>query len=270
LPPFSKEFYKATGCTKLQVSDEYAEIIRVIVWHNRQRRKNGLPFLSPSEFEPFLQEEMLQDFTDLGIEIEDFITDLIKNHLEEEKSFAIYNNLIVSQTSQLAPIDLTFDSDCKLSPHKSIPTSSENSTSNNSTSETVPKKGPSCKNSPTFPPKNLLDKFVNVSDQPHTSSSYIDKPIVLKNKEVRRHVHRYDLRIGIKECRNDEEEQKILQNLLEEFFETMLSADNTIIIPPFYELDRSNTTFQDLSESHRIAELDSFTKLKRYFTRLGN
>jgi hypothetical protein len=50
----------------------------------------------------------------------------------------------------------------------------------------------------------------------------------------------------------------------------MLSADKTIIIPPFYELDRSNTTFQDLSETHRIAELDSFTKLKRYFTRLGN
>jgi hypothetical protein len=50
----------------------------------------------------------------------------------------------------------------------------------------------------------------------------------------------------------------------------MLSADKTIIIPPFYELDRSNTTFQDLSESHRIAELDSFTKLKQYFSHMGN
>jgi hypothetical protein len=50
----------------------------------------------------------------------------------------------------------------------------------------------------------------------------------------------------------------------------MLSADKTIIIPPYYELDRSNTTFSDLSSSHKISDLDSFSKLKRYFSRLGN
>jgi hypothetical protein len=66
LPPFSKEFYIATGYSKLQVSEEYAELIRVIVWQNRQRRKKGLPFHSPSEFELFLHEEMSQDFSDLG------------------------------------------------------------------------------------------------------------------------------------------------------------------------------------------------------------
>ncbi len=33
-PPFSKEFCIATGYSKLQVSQEYAELIRVIVWQN--------------------------------------------------------------------------------------------------------------------------------------------------------------------------------------------------------------------------------------------
>jgi hypothetical protein len=49
----------------------------------------------------------------------------------------------------------------------------------------------------------------------------------------------------------------------------MLSADNSILIPPFYELDRSNTSFQDLSNNFKISDVESFTKLKRYFSRLG-
>ncbi len=51
----------------------------------------GLPVLSPQEFEEFLYEEMSQDFSDLGIKIEDFLLDLIKTRQEEEKSFQIYN-----------------------------------------------------------------------------------------------------------------------------------------------------------------------------------
>jgi hypothetical protein len=92
----------------------------------------------------------------------------------------------------------------------------------------------------------------------------------LKNKEIRRHIHRYDLRISIKECKSEEEEQRLLQNLLEEFLETMLSADSTIIVPPYYELDRSNNSFQDLSKSFKVSDLESFAKIKRYFSRLGN
>jgi hypothetical protein len=111
---------------------------------------------------------------------------------------------------------------------------------------------------------------VQVNETPATTrTTTLDKPIVLKNREIRRHVHRFDLRISIKKCRSEEEEQRILQGLLEEFFETMLSADKTILVPPFYELDRANDSFQDLSQSHKIAELESFSKLKRYFSRLG-
>jgi hypothetical protein len=67
-----------------------------------------------------------------------------------------------------------------------------------------------------------------------------------------------------------EEEQKLLLRLLEEFFDTMQSADNSIIIPPYYELDRSNTAFQDLINSHKISDVESFSKLKIYFSRSGN
>jgi hypothetical protein len=39
LAPFSKEFYIATGYSKLQLPEDYLELTRVIVWHNRQRKK---------------------------------------------------------------------------------------------------------------------------------------------------------------------------------------------------------------------------------------
>jgi hypothetical protein len=47
LSPFSKEFFIATGYSKLQAPDDYFELIRVIVWHNRQHLKKGLSYLSP-------------------------------------------------------------------------------------------------------------------------------------------------------------------------------------------------------------------------------
>jgi hypothetical protein len=50
----------------------------------------------------------------------------------------------------------------------------------------------------------------------------------------------------------------------------MLSADKHILLPPYYELDRSNPSFQDLSSSFKVTEIESFTKLKRYFSQLGN
>jgi hypothetical protein len=98
----------------------------------------------------------------------------------------------------------------------------------------------------------------------------IDKPIALKNQESRKHIHRYDLRLGIKECKSEDDEQRVLQGLLEEFFDTMLSADQSIIIPPYYELDCTNICFSDISKTFKVSEVESFSKLKRYFSRLGN
>jgi hypothetical protein len=255
LAPFSKEFYTATGYSKLQLPDDYLELVRVIVWHNRQRIKMGMNILDPSELEKFLHEEMSQDFSDLGIDIDNFLADLIKIRQEESLAFDIFNNW-VKKSGQASNI---------------TPTNS-NGNSTKETKDTVattvepPKPGPT-----TTPPTNLMRKFVVVNEaasEPLTS--LLDKPIILKNKETRHHVHRYDLRIGIKECHSEEEEQKLLQGLLEEFLDTILSADKTITIPPYYELDRANCTFDDLSSKFKISEVESFTRLKRYFSRLGN
>jgi hypothetical protein len=64
LAPFSKEFYTITGYSKLNIPEDYHELIGVIIWHNRQRLKTGLLVLSPMELEEFLHQEMHQDFSD--------------------------------------------------------------------------------------------------------------------------------------------------------------------------------------------------------------
>jgi hypothetical protein len=62
LAPFSKEFYTITGHSKLNIPEDSHELIRVIIWHNRQHLKMGLLVLSPIELEEFLHQEMHQDF----------------------------------------------------------------------------------------------------------------------------------------------------------------------------------------------------------------
>jgi hypothetical protein len=94
LSPFSKEFFLATGQSKLQNSEDYQELIRVMVWRNRSRIKQGLTAFSPEELETFLKEEMSQNFDDLDIHIDDFLADLIKIRHAEQKSFDVYNEFI--------------------------------------------------------------------------------------------------------------------------------------------------------------------------------
>jgi hypothetical protein len=96
LVPFSKEFFIATGQSKLQMSEEYQELIRVMVWRNRSRIKQGLPAFTPEELETFLNEEMAQDFDDLDIYIDVFLGDLIKIRNDEQKSFDVYNEFMTN------------------------------------------------------------------------------------------------------------------------------------------------------------------------------
>jgi hypothetical protein len=257
-----------TGHSKLNIPDDYQELIRVIIWHHRQRLKMGLLVLSLMELEEFLHQEMAQNFSDLGIEIEDFLSDLTKTRREEELSFHAYNNYIKkyqfnnsedNSPITLAPVSFTRPEHLQsITPTKTptIPIEAISRETNTQQQEGSP--------------KNLMKKFISVNKTQNPQPSIIDKPINLKNNETRRHVHRYDLRIGLKECHSEEEEQRLLQGILEDFLDTMLSADKHILVPPYYELDRSNISFQDLSSTFKVLEVESFTKLKRYFSRLGN
>jgi hypothetical protein len=94
LAPFSKEFFIATGQSKLQMSEDYQELIRVMVWRNRSRLKQGLSAFTPEELETFLNEEMSQDFDNLDIHIDVFLGDLIKIRHAEQKSFDVYNEFM--------------------------------------------------------------------------------------------------------------------------------------------------------------------------------
>jgi hypothetical protein len=189
LAPFSKEFYIATGYSKLQVPDDYLELIRVIIWHNRQRLKKGLPVLPPQEFEDFLHEEMAQDFSDLGIDIYDFLDDLIKIHNAEKLSFDIYNNNIKGKGIYLNNTAEQITSTASLKNQSITSKLADNSSPDKKQQATTlspNKKFSASTMSPNiFPPTNLLKKFVSVSDTIASQSLVIDKPIILKNKETR-------------------------------------------------------------------------------------
>ncbi len=113
LHPFSKEFFIATGYSKLQLPEDYLELGRVIIWQNRQRLKMGLEV----EFEEFLHEELSQDFSNLGIDIKDLVADLIKIRHAETQAFQTYNNYIKASTNATLPTL----SEIKLSPMKNNP-----------------------------------------------------------------------------------------------------------------------------------------------------
>jgi hypothetical protein len=79
----------------------------------------GLLHLSPSELVEFLFKEMHQDFSDLGIEIKDFLSELIKTHHEEEISFAVYNNYINKNQKNTSDVKASLSSSTKNSPQLS-------------------------------------------------------------------------------------------------------------------------------------------------------
>jgi hypothetical protein len=108
------------------------------------------------------------------------------------------------------------------------------------------------------------------SHAPQASTNYddIDKPMLLKQGQKRNHIHRYDMRISVAKAKDEEEELTIIRKALQKFFELLLQADATIIIPPFYEVERSDKSASDLSSKFQVADLDSIVALKRYFARM--
>ncbi len=101
-------------------------------------------------------------------------------------------------------------------------------------------------------------------------SGSLDKEITLKKGMLRPHIHRYTLRIKIIKSKSEEEEQMLVQKTLQKLFDIILQGNFKSIIPPYFELDRSDTLIPDLSSTFNVSALDSYYSLKRYFSRLSS
>ncbi len=109
----------------------------------------------------------------------------------------------------------------------------------------------------------------SIPNKPQSSAGSIDKQIILKKGMLRPHIHRYTLQIKIISSKSEEDEQVLVQKTLKKFFDIVLQGDSKSIIPPFFELDRSDKSVPDLSSSFHVDALDSYYSLKRYFSRLS-
>jgi len=92
---------------------------------------------------------------------------------------------------------------------------------------------------------------------------------MLKQGQKWNHVHRYDMRFSVKKAKDEDAELTVIKAALQKFFELLLQADASIIIPPFYEIERSDKAASDLSSKFQVSELESLVALKRYFARLS-
>jgi hypothetical protein len=106
----------------------------------------------------------------------------------------------------------------------------------------------------------------NTSTKPPGS---IDKQITLKMGMLRPHIHCYTLRIKIIKSRSEEDEQVLVQKTLQKFFDIILQGDPKSIIPPYFDLDRSDKSVPDLCSTFHVTALDSYYSLKRYFSCLS-
>jgi hypothetical protein len=73
----------------------------------------------------------------------------------------------------------------------------------------------------------------------------------------------------VKVTKCEDEEQVAAQNTLQFFFEIVLQADKSSIIPLFLELDRTDRSIPDISVSLPVAEIEPFSSVKRYFARIS-
>lgn len=94
--------------------------------------------------------------------------------------------------------------------------------------------------------------------------------MILKKGVTRTHIHRYDLRLKVKQFKIEDEEFRALQQALQKFLDISLQVDPSSTIPPFFELDRNDKSVPDINSKHQVPELDSLALLKRYFSRLSN
>jgi len=94
-----------------------------------------------------------------------------------------------------------------------------------------------------------------------TRHRQLDKPIILKRHANRSQIHRYDIRIKVKQSITEDIKQKDIHEGLQTLMNIMLQADPTTIIPPYLDLDRNNWTVPDLSAQLQVPSIDSFAQV---------
>ncbi len=95
-----------------------------------------------------------------------------------------------------------------------------------------------------------------------------DYEIKLKRGFVRNNITRYDLWFKVKSTNAEEESQVAIHRVLTDFFNIIIRADETTILPPYLDLDRNSQGINDLSSTFLVSELTSFQALRNYFSRL--
>jgi hypothetical protein len=105
--------------------------------------------------------------------------------------------------------------------------------------------------------------------KPSSTPGLIDKQIALKRGMLRNQVHRYTLRIEIISSKSEEDKQFLIQKTLQNFFDIVLHGDIKWIIPPYFELERSDTLVPHLSSTFNVEASGSYYSMKRYFSRLS-
>jgi hypothetical protein len=121
----------------------------------------------------------------------------------------------------------------------------------------------------TYSSLSSVQEPVSQCTQGLNSPNNIDRKIVLKRGILREHIHWYTLRLKIITCRSDKEEQAMIGQELVNLFSILIRADPSTIIPLYLELDRNDKSTPDLFSAFTVEATDSFSKLKKYFSRIS-
>jgi len=98
----------------------------------------------------------------------------------------------------------------------------------------------------------------------------LDKNILLKKGVTRSLIHRYNLRLKVKQSKKEEEEFGALEQAFQKFLDISLQVDPSSTVPPFFKLDHNDKSVPDINSKYQVSELDSMPLLKHYFSCLSN
>jgi len=88
-------------------------------------------------------------------------------------------------------------------------------------------------------------------DNPHVRKMALSSsPGILRNPSynldsLNTHTHYYDLSLTIKKPKDEDDEEPKIQKPLQKFLDIMLQADPFTLIPPYFELERSDKNIPD-------------------------